>query len=83
MTSLSNTFAYCSEFNGDVATWDVSSVTSMEVMFYGNAFNQNLGNWDTSSVTTMHATFKNNHDFNQNITNWDTVRSFILIFIYI
>ena len=48
---------YCSTtstFNGDVSTWDVSSVTDMNSMFqYAKAFNQPLAAWDVSSVTDM------------------------------
>ena len=47
-------FAYAHAFNGDVSSWDVSSVTNMESMFRdASSFNQNIGDWDVSNVTNM------------------------------
>ena len=60
-------------FNGDISSWDTSSVTEMGLLFYdASAFNQPIGNWDTSSVTNMYGMFKNASAFNQPIGNWDT-----------
>ena len=44
-------------FNGDISSWDTSSVTSMYCMFCStsslSAFNQDIGSWNTAQVTDM------------------------------
>ena len=57
-------------FNGDITTWDVSSVTNMGRMFDGTAFNQPIGNWSTSAVTNMYGIFGGARGFNQDISGW-------------
>ena len=62
-----------SDFNQDISSWDVSSVTTMGFMFFSaSSFNQPIGNWDTSSVTNMASMFNRSSVFNQDIGNWDT-----------
>jgi len=67
-----------SDFNGDLSSWDVSSITSMQATFKKTiAFNGDISAWDTSSVASMgdpyHAgTFQNSRAFNGNISTWDT-----------
>ena len=60
---------------GNMNSWDTSSVTSMRDMFANaTGFNQPIGDWDTSSVTTMLAMFDRYHGlmtFDQDIGNWD------------
>jgi surface protein len=59
-------------FNGEIGSWDVSSVTNMSGMFEdAKEFNQNIGSWDVSSVTNMSGMFEGSAKFDQNIGSWD------------
>jgi surface protein len=56
-----------------ISSWDVSSVTIMEYMFYSASdFNQPIANWNTSSVADMTGMFGDAESFNQQINAWDT-----------
>ena len=60
------------DFNGDISKWDVSNVTNMKGMFFGNEnFNQDISRWDVSNVTNMRAMFARCVNFNQDISNWE------------
>lgn len=53
-------------FNDDISGWDVSSVTTMNGMFYhARQFNQPLSTWDVSKVTAMYKMLNDNRVFNQ------------------
>ena len=39
-----------SEFNSDISSWNVSSVTNMTGMFYNSKFNGDISEWNVSSV---------------------------------
>ena len=41
-----------SEFNGDISSWDVSSVEDMYGMFYESEFNGDISSWNVSGVDT-------------------------------
>jgi autotransporter-associated beta strand protein/surface protein len=59
-------------FNGDVSSWDTSSVTTMARMFQrAFVFDQPIGAWDTSNVTDMESMFSEAEAFNQPIGSWD------------
>ena len=75
------TYPNPSDFNQDISSWDVSSVTDMRAMFYNSAFNQDIGNWDTSSVTDMSSMFYNSA-FNQYIGDWDTSSVTSMVFMF-
>ena len=73
LTSLSNAFKACINFNYDISAWDTGNITTMERMFIGaTSFNQNIGSWDTGLVGNMNSMFRNALSFNQNIGSWDT-----------
>ena len=71
-------FDFALKFNGNVGSWDVSSVTTMRQMFSGTSqrgqvtvFNQDIGSWDVSSLENGFRMFGVNDDFNQDIGSWD------------
>ena len=71
VTDMSNAFED-RDFNADISTWDVSSVTNMYLIFYGaSSFNQDIGSWDVSNVTNMDGMFSYASSFNQDISSWD------------
>ena len=71
-SSLNYTFYLTGLTDVDLSGWDVSGVTSMEVMFGGcSNFNSNLSSWDVSSVTSMRAMFQSASSFSGNIDDWD------------
>ena len=58
-------FRNAAAFNGDISSWDVSSVTNMYYMFdQAVAFNGDISSWDVSSVTNMDSMFNNVAAFN-------------------
>ena len=59
------------DFNQDISSWDVSSVTDMRGMFGNSSFNQDISSWDVSNVTDMSDMFYYANNFNQPIGNWD------------
>ena len=56
----------------NLSSWDVSSVTNMQSVFYSCPnFNQDISAWDTSSVTIMSFMFSNTTSFNQDLSSWN------------
>ena len=71
ITNMAGMFTL-STFNGDISSWNVSNVTTFNVMFaYNQNFNQNIGAWNTSSVTNMEGMFLGANQFDQDISAWD------------
>ena len=67
-------FYGCASFNQDISSWNVSSVMSMQGMFWGCLELKSVGdlsNWDVSKVTDMSYMFHGCRSFNQNISKWD------------
>ena len=69
-----------SPFNGDISSWDVSSVTSMYHMFRNTPFNGDISSWDVSNVTRMDGMFNAmpyglgdsyNSLFNKDLSSWN------------
>jgi surface protein len=45
-------------FNHDIGSWNVSNVTSMNIMFNdATSYNQDIGSWNVSNVTSMDCMF--------------------------
>jgi hypothetical protein len=58
-------------FNGDLSTWDVSSVVDMSYMFnYASTFNTSLSTWDVSSVKDMSYMFSYAYQFSRDVSSW-------------
>ncbi len=72
VTDMSQMFADCSVFNGNVGNWNVGNVNNMTGLFSGaSVFNQSLNGWNTSNVTNMTSMFENASLFNQSLANWN------------
>jgi|TARA_R110000744_G_scaffold373354_1_gene485486 surface protein len=72
LTRIDYAFYRCTNFNSNISSWDVSSVTDMRSVFASTElFNQPLNSWDTGNVTTMQNMFNSATSFNQPIGNWD------------
>lgn len=73
MTTLQ--FELAESFDGDVSTWDVNSVTDMDLMFFGaSSFDSDLSLWNTSACMTMEGMFWGARSFSSDISNWKTSR---------
>jgi surface protein len=75
--SLAYAFSCCEALTTvpNMGNWDftVSSITSLEYMFYGcTLFNQDLSGWNTSAITTMDGMFNSCITYNQDLSAWDT-----------
>ena len=50
---------------------DVSSITFMDNLFYGNEFNGDISQWDVSNVESARSMFLFADKFNGNISSWE------------
>ncbi|MCC5922090.1 MAG: BspA family leucine-rich repeat surface protein, partial [Cyclobacteriaceae bacterium] len=70
--NLSGIFQGCTNFNGDLSNWDVSSITDMSNAFsFTELFNGDISTWDVSNVTNFSAMFRSAFAFNGDIENWE------------
>ena len=69
---MSGMFEGATAFNGNLTSWNVSSVTDMSDMFSdASSFNQTLNDWDVSSVLYMYNMFLETTAFNGDLAAWD------------
>eukprot|EP00510_Aplanochytrium_minuta_P010298 CAMPEP_0184064332 /NCGR_PEP_ID=MMETSP0957-20130417/1880_1 /TAXON_ID=627963 /ORGANISM="Aplanochytrium sp, Strain PBS07" /LENGTH=211 /DNA_ID=CAMNT_0026361669 /DNA_START=122 /DNA_END=757 /DNA_ORIENTATION=- len=71
VSNMHNLFSCKSGLEFSLASWNTSSVTSLDAMFRKSHFNQPIGYWDTSKVTSLDMMFYGS-EFNQPIGNWNT-----------
>jgi surface protein len=65
-------FSKADSFNGDISSWNVSSIENMSFMFNkASIFNQNLSRWNVSKVTDMDGMFQVAVRFNGDISSWN------------
>ncbi|MCG8700076.1 MAG: DUF285 domain-containing protein, partial [Bacteroidales bacterium] len=58
--------------NGDISTWNVSSVTEMSYMFNSTAnFNSDITNWNVESADRMLGMFRQSGAFDQDLSGWN------------
>ena len=63
-------------FNGEISTWDVSSVKDMHGMFFkAQTFDRDISKWDVSSVTNMDRMFHLATSFKRNLCGAAWVKS--------
>jgi surface protein len=80
ITNLQSMFHSCSNFNGDVSTWDTSNVTTFGLIqagigfgtFYNcTSFNGDISGWSFASAADINGLLWNCQAFNQDVTGWD------------
>ena len=72
-TSFFRMFRECSNFNGAIGNWDISTVTRLDQCFLScYAFNKPLNSWNVSNVTKLDLTFYSCISFDQDLNSWDT-----------
>ena len=81
-----NYMFYNSGFNGDISTWNVSSLQNCTNMFDTSSFNQPLSNWERTgsslvNLIDMSYMFANS-PFNQDISNWNTSGCYYMIGVF-
>ena len=67
-----NHFLLGSNINTNLSSWDLLSITSMQVMFYqATKFNNDTSGWDISSFCSMNSMFNEARIFNNDVSRWD------------
>lgn len=70
VTSMKNAYLSCSEFNGDLSSWNVSNINDFTSMFQSSGFNGNVSTWDLSEAENLFNMFYST-SFNQDISSWN------------
>jgi surface protein len=66
-------FRDCTNFNGAIGNWDISTVTNLKDCFSrASTFNKPLNSWNVSNVTKLDLTFYSCTSFDQDLNSWDT-----------
>jgi len=69
---MASLFSGKSTFNSSISNWDVSNVTTMQLMFFNaTAFNQPINNWNVEKVVNMSNMFLGANAFQQPLNLWD------------
>ena len=75
VTNMQAMFQSATNFNGDITTWNVSSVTVgtqfREMFLSASSFNQNISGWNMSNATNVSKMLNNADAFDQDISAWD------------
>lgn len=69
-TSFVSIFEENGSFNGDLSSWDVSSVTTMSNAFRLSAFTQPLETWNVGAVQVFFGMFRGTA-YNQDVSGWN------------
>ena len=71
VTDMQQTFFKTRNFNQNINSWNVSSVTTFANFFRDNTvYNQPMDSWDVSSSTSLGGMFRGCSSFNQDISGW-------------
>ncbi len=95
LTHLDDAFAFKTDFNDDIGSWDVSNVVNTGFLFRFTNFNRDISGWDTSAMTNMSGMFNYAFQFNQDISTkvmnagtadeyiaWDVSRNQSMIYMF-
>ena len=69
---MTDLFAGCAQFCGNVSMWNVSNVKKMTNMFsYCENFNSDISKWNVSQVENFDEMFLYCKSFSQDLNNWE------------
>ena len=72
VTTMEESFQYCTSLNASLNNWDVSNIIIMYELFEeATSFNGDISSWDVSSLIIMGDMFEGATAFNQDLSSWD------------